>query len=75
MAAAVTLDIGSRFTAVEIVTGINADWCIVGIDMTITEAFELKVRWYVEPVSLLPICILNDAYFGILDSPQCRVGF
>jgi hypothetical protein len=75
MAAAVSLDIGSRFTAIETVTGISADYCIVGIDMTIKEGAFLTVRYYVEPVGLLPYCILDDAYYDILDSPQCLVGF
>ena len=75
MAAAVSLDIGSRFTAVETVTGISADYCIVGIDLTIESGSKLTVRYYVESVNLLPMCILDDAYFDILDSPQCLVGF
>ena len=75
MTAAVTLDIGSRFTASETVSGISSDYCVMGIEMTITEGAFLKVRYYVEPVNLTPACILDDAIYGVLDSVNCRVGF
>jgi hypothetical protein len=75
MAAAVSLDIGSRFTAAETVTLPSSDWCIVGIDMTVESGSKLTVRYYVEPVSLLPMCILDNATYDILDSVVCLVGF
>jgi len=75
MAAAVSLDIGSRFTVVETVTGITADFCIMGIDLSIKDGSLLTVRYYTEPVNLSPACILNDAVYGVLDSTYCRIGF
>lgn len=74
-AAAVALDIGGRFTAVEPVTGVSTDFCIMGIDLSIIERTQLIMRYYVEPVNLTPMLILDDAIYGVLDSNEARVGF
>jgi hypothetical protein len=75
MTGALTVDLGSRFTGIEVVTGVSTDYCVMGIDLTLEEGAKLTLRYYPEPVNLIPACILNDAVYGVLDSVNCRVGF
>ena len=78
-AAAVTLDIGNRYTATESVTGINQDYNIMGIDITIQAASggnpTVLMRYYPEPTNLIPNFILDDATFGVLDTGVGVLGF
>jgi hypothetical protein len=71
-AAAVTLDIGNRYTATESVTGINQDYNIMGIDITIQAAANgyptVLMRYYPEPANSTPSFILDDAVYGVLDT-------
>ena len=76
---AVTLDIGNRYTATEPVTGINKDYNIMGIDITISAASggnpTVLMRYYPEPTNLVANFILDDAVYGVLDTGPGVLGF
>jgi hypothetical protein len=78
-AASIALDIGSRYTAVESVTGINTDFNIMGIDITIQAGADgnplVLMRYYPEPTNLVPGFILDDTTFGVLDTGPGRLAF
>jgi hypothetical protein len=79
-AAAINLCVGDRFTVTEPVTGLNKDFCIMGLDMTISPGSIatgpiVKVKYYPEPVNITPMFILDDATYGVLDTGPGTLGF
>jgi hypothetical protein len=75
MAAAVSLDIGDKITISEAVTGVNSDYNIMGVEMTIANGSTLTVRYYLEPANLVPQFILDDSTYGVLDTGPGRLAF
>jgi hypothetical protein len=50
MDAAIARDIGDRITITEEVTGIDTDFIIIGVNMTVKNGSALYMRYYLEPV-------------------------
>lgn len=67
MAAALSVEIGDLVTITETVTGINTDFYVNGIEMSITAAGIIHCKWVVENANTALYWVLGDSVLGEQD--------